>query len=458
MLHTIRKTTHVILIAYLCSTVVMARAHASNINNNMAKQPKKKVTLIVDPLSSGALIAGELAQYHLSCVAVLSSTMLPKVLLASYNDNASDFIQTFTFDGDIDKLMQDIDAKYIVEAVITGAESGVLLTDQLANRYKVIGNDLITSVARRDKFAMQQQIAASQLHTIPSLVTDRFEEVVTWAQQQSSQYSNGYIVKPIRSSGTDHVKYCRDLNEVKSALNALLYTKDFFGNSNDKVLVQCFITGEEYVVDAVSLDGKHIITGVLKYDKLKTDEGYLLYNTMEFVNKDTFPEKEIVAYAKKALTALGIQNGPSHNEIMYTQYGPVLIESGARMHGGSNPLYCKACSGHSQLEMLPRIYYPHIKAQYYKDIIQYDYQLQQHMSVVFMIAPRTTTTDGMPQFIKAVMALKTYHNHYLDSAQKTVSKTTDLFSCPGFVVLMGSKKTVDADTKKIRSLEKKLYQ
>jgi dapdiamide synthase len=436
--------------------MVMARDHASNVDNDMATQPQKKITLIVDPLSSGALIAGELAKYHHSSVAVLSSATLPKVLLASYN--AADFMQTFTFVGGIDKLMQDIDAKYIVEAVITGAESGVLLTDQLATRYQVIGNDLTTSVTRRDKFAMQQQIAVAQLQTIPSLVTDRFDKVVAWAQQQSSQYSNGYIVKPIRSAGTDHVKYCKDLSEVKSALNALLYTKDIFDNNNDKALVQCFITGGEYVVDAVSLDGQHIITGVLKYDKLRTDEGYLLYNTMDFVNKDTSPEKEIVAYAKQALTALGIQNGPSHNEIMYTQHGPVLIESGARMHGGANPLYCKACSGNSQLEMLPKIYYPHIKAQYYEDIIQYDYQLQQHMSVVFMIAPKTTTTNGMPQFIKAIMALKTYHDHYLDNAQKTVSKTIDLLSCPGFVVLMGSKKKVDADKKKIRNLEKKLYQ
>jgi hypothetical protein len=195
-------------------------------------------------------------------------------------------------------------------------------------------------------------------------------------------------------------------------------------------------------------------TGVLRYNKLKTDEGYLLYDTMDFVNKDTSPEKGIVAYAKQALTALGIQNGPSHNEIMYTQHGPVLIESGARMHGGANPLYCKACSGNSQLEMLPKIYYPHIKAQYYEDIIQYDYQLQQHMSVVFMIAPKTTTTNGMPQFIKAVMALKTYYDHYLDSAQKTVSRTIDLLSCPGFVVLMGSKKKVDADKKRSETLKR----
>jgi hypothetical protein len=48
MLCTIRETAHIILIACLFSTIVMARDHASNIDNNMATQPQKKVTLDLD--------------------------------------------------------------------------------------------------------------------------------------------------------------------------------------------------------------------------------------------------------------------------------------------------------------------------------------------------------------------------------------------------------------------------
>lgn len=311
-LNVMRSTITFILGILACSTVVMARDCSSDIDNNMVAQTRlskqETVTLIVDPFSSGALIAGELAKYHRSCVAILSTETFPSFMLASYS--AKDFIQVFTFTGDIDKLAQDIDAKYHVEAVITGAESGVLLTDQLANRYQTIGNNLATSVARRDKFAIQQRIEAAQLRTIPSLVTDRFDEVVAWTQQQSLEYSHGYIVKPIRSAGTDHVKCCKDLDAIKSALDALLGTKDILGNSNEKALVQCFVKGEEYVADAVSIDGQPIITGVLKYNKLKTDEGHLLYNTMDFVSKDTFPEKDIVAYTKKSFDSVRYSERP----------------------------------------------------------------------------------------------------------------------------------------------------
>ena len=442
-------------IVYTTAVMIHVPTIARNTIEQSGFNEKKTVTLIIDPFSSGALISGELAKYHHACVAIFSRQTFPQSFLASYN--ADDFIHTFTLTGDMDQLVKEIDAKYHVEAVITGAESGVFLTDRLSSHYKTIGNDLRTSVARRDKFVMQQKIAAAQLHSIPSLITDQFDEVLKWAERQSLEYSHGYIVKPIRSAGTDHVTYCKDLNAVKNTLDYLLGTNDIFGNKNDKVLVQCFVEGEEYVVDAVSVDGQPIITGVLKYNKWKTTEGHLLYDTMDFVSEDTFPERDIVVYTKKVLKALGVQNGPSHNEIMYTQNGPVLIESGARMHGGANPLYCKACSGNSQLEMLPKIYYPYI-TRYYEDVTQYDYQLKQHMRVVFMMAPQTITTEGMPQFVASVMKLKTYHDNHLDRTQKVIHKTVDLFSCPGFIVLLGSKKSIDFDTKEIRRFEKKLYQ
>ncbi|WP_181442384.1 hypothetical protein [Streptomyces tateyamensis] len=44
---------------------------------------------------------------------------------------------------------------------------------------------------------------------------------------------------------------------------------------------------------------------------------------------------EIAAYVAQALTALGVENGPGHSELILTADGPVLIGTGARMHGAS---------------------------------------------------------------------------------------------------------------------------
>ena len=43
--------------------------------------------------------------------------------------------------------------------------------------------------------------------------------------------------------------------------------------------------------------------------------------------------KELVAYQKRVLTAVGIMHGPSHGEVKWHQDAPVLVEVGARCHG-----------------------------------------------------------------------------------------------------------------------------
>ena len=55
-------------------------------------------------------------------------------------------------------------------------------------------------------------------------------------------------------------------------------------------------------------------------------------------------------------------------------------------------------------------------------IIRYDYQLQQNMRVVFMIALKPTTTNGIPQSINAFVTLKTHYTSHLDNTQKEVRK------------------------------------
>lgn len=51
-------------------------------------------------------------------------------------------------------------------------------------------------------------------------------------------------------------------------------------------------------------------------------------------------------------------------------------------------------------------------------IIRYDYQLQQNMRVVSMIALKPTTTNGIPQSINAVVTLKTHYTSHVDNTQK----------------------------------------
>jgi len=60
----------------------------------------------------------------------------------------------------------------------------------------------------------------------------------------------------------------------------------------------------------------------------------------------------IIAYQRKVVDALGILHGPTHGEVKWSGGGPVLVEVGARCHGGDG-LWVKVaneCFGQNQVE------------------------------------------------------------------------------------------------------------
>ncbi|UEM41467.1 ATP-grasp domain-containing protein [Pectobacterium aquaticum] len=108
------------------------------------------------------------------------------------------------------------------------------------------------------------------------------------------------------------------------------------------------IEGIEYVVDAVSNEGEHFIVNIFRYIKEQVD-GVPIYRQM--ITEPVTEHSSLVNYVKKVLTSLGIVNGSSHNEVIMSSDGPVLVESGARMHGGLGPRLVNECNSHSLIDL-----------------------------------------------------------------------------------------------------------
>lgn len=53
-------------------------------------------------------------------------------------------------------------------------------------------------------------------------------------------------------------------------------------------------------------------------------------------------------YVFQVLTAVGLQNGPCHTEVMLTSRGPILVEVNARLHGLQGPRLIGLATGTSQ--------------------------------------------------------------------------------------------------------------
>ena len=130
--------------------------------------------------------------------------------------------------------------------------------------------------------------------------------------------------------------------------HAVLDSVTIYGERNSAALVQTFLSGTEYVVDMVSLDGARYLCGVWRYVKRLLPSGRNIYDEDVLVPPESPVVSDLAAYIDGALTALGVRHGPTHAEVIVTPDGPTLVEVGARLAGNMSPSFHDRCLGANQ--------------------------------------------------------------------------------------------------------------
>ena len=248
--------------------------------------------------------------------------------------------------ADVGELAAQLSAHAPV-AVVAGQEPDVPFADALAARLSLAGNNPANSLARRDKFEMIEALRRAELHCADQFKSNDVDEVVGWVLRHGKY---PVVVKPLTSAGTDNVSVCRNAGEVRQAAAEVLDTSTIFDDPNTEVLVQSYLEGTEYVVDMVSVNGRRYTCGVWEYRK-KLHGMYNIYDTEALLPHDEHPVPELIAYVDKALSALGIDHGSSHAEVMMTPDGPALVEVGARTAGNMQPDFHNECLGGNQADI-----------------------------------------------------------------------------------------------------------
>jgi len=162
------------------------------------------------------------------------------------------------------------------------------------------------------------------------------------------------ILKPNMGAGSDDVHLCKNMEEVEKTFNSVNGKLNSLGLKNDGVLVQEYLDGDEYVIDTVSINGKHEITSLWVYDKREVNNRFNVYfGSFPMVN-DSDLSQRLINYVYQVLDALDFQNGPAHAEIKMTSTGPCLVEIGARLHGGGGSWLemARRCWGVDQISSL----------------------------------------------------------------------------------------------------------
>ena len=137
------------------------------------------------------------------------------------------------------------------------------------------------------------------------------------------------ISKPVDNAGSRGVMLIHSHAELKEAIEY-----SFSNGRKGEVIIEEYLQGAEVSVEIISIDGYAHVLQVT--DKLTTGAPHFV--EMGHSQPSSLGEENVKAIrdlAKRAVKAVGIENGPAHVEIMLTENGPKMIELGARM-GGDN--------------------------------------------------------------------------------------------------------------------------
>ncbi|MEZ6102398.1 MAG: ATP-grasp domain-containing protein [Pirellulaceae bacterium] len=305
--------------------------------------------VIVDPYSSGAMLAAELFARGIGCAAVESSLALPTAMRSRFNP--AHFAAHIQHNNRCDETLHAV-TQLAPTHVIAGFESGVELAEWLAHQLGLPTNDARLAKARRDKFAMGNVVWHAGLRTPRQHKGKTAQELLEWVREHVPW---PVVVKPPKGVASDLVFRCDSAPDVLRAAKSVLESRNVLGERNDAVVVQEFLPGVEYAIDAVSYGGRHKVTAVWQYLRVPGQRQSVGYDGMRLLANDEDRVRDVAKFASQVLDAVGIRFGPSHCEVMWTDDGPALVEVAARMSAGNNVLLGRLCGGTCQLDEVVRL-------------------------------------------------------------------------------------------------------
>ncbi len=236
----------------------------------------------------------------------------------------------FSVPGVTKEIISTIDIDAAVEAAKRHKVDGVmtLATDMpmrtvaaVAKECGLIGISADTAVKATDKAEMREALKKAGV-PIPKFLkvksVDEFWEAV-------QQMQGAFMVKPADSSGSRGIFKVED---KAVAAETYEYAKKYSRNAN--VVVEECMVGPEVSVETLAIEGEiHVIQIT---DKMTTGAPHFV--EMGHTQPTRLDCADAIKRAAIAANkAIGIENGPSHTEIIVTDEGPKIVELGARLGG-----------------------------------------------------------------------------------------------------------------------------
>ncbi|MFD7490843.1 ATP-grasp domain-containing protein [Streptomyces sp. NPDC059832] len=275
---------------------------------------------LVDPLSSGVFLSSALRErgqdrvhvYENRFSGTARSDASAPVLIAS--ENTADTVAALRHRG--------------VRHVVPGSEFGVALAHDLAAALGLPRNEDDTAAARRDKALMGEALRRAGVPCAGQAVVGTVDDLTRALRRLGLPA----VVKPSQSSGSDGCRVCWTETAAVAHFLDIHRQMNLVGLPNDKIFVQEYLPGEQYVVTTVSLDGRHVVCEVAR-NVIEELDGLPVRRYNVSCPSLGAAEREVVSYTLDCLDALGIRNGAANADVRLTCDGPRLVEVNARILG-----------------------------------------------------------------------------------------------------------------------------
>ena len=394
--------------------------------------------IIVECMSTGIYFIQDIVDRNYNPI-VLDSKFIDNEIGRTYDHHKQEDLKLITEDytliteKDTYEETLEMVKEYDPVLILPGSEKGVVLATRLANDLNLLCNsyDNIEAMTLKDK--MQERLKENGLRSIRGQVVNSVEEAIEF---YDSENLNKVVIKPSYSAGSSSVKICLSKEDMIKNINELFDDYNCFGNENTELLIQEFIEGEEYIVNTVSSEGKHRVTLIWKYSKVKTSDGSIIYDIMETVDELSLGEAEMIEYAYKVADAIGIEYGPIHGEYMIDENGPVLVEVNCRPCGGTlAPEFLDRISGQHETDSILDAY---LKPELFNQKRRRPYRLFAKGAIKDFIVPY----DLVAESTSIHHIGKNLESHYktvfedISLPGKSFIKTKDLLSSCGLIYLV----------------------
>jgi biotin carboxylase len=338
--------------------------------------------------------------------------------------------------------------------IIVGADSSVAVVERL-NLYRgTLKSDPSKILARCDKVELAKTLNAAGLPVVPQeYFTDR-EAALRYAKGRGFPQ----VLKPRASGGTDNVTLVWNDREFLEAFNRVATARSLYDRLNSGVLVMDYIcpqSAEEFVIDSVTCDGRHVVTDIWKYEKTPLNGTPAMYRSMRLLR---FAEAEAEsAFALRMVEAAGYREGASHTELWRTADSKYLpVEIGFRLPGLITAISADA-TGRDQVDLtLDSVLDPHT---FHQKADALDDGARTKAAAVVFIASNQTGRLKQEAPLDVVKGLRSYHSSAFKATKSgdLLRMTVDVGSIAGWVGLCCDEPEVLIDDMNtLRTMERSL--